>query len=745
MLKRDSRIHSLKPFLLEAQGIHWSHQRLLAAASQISMLVITIVLITNVIITLGERRLQDEWATQRYSELQTVGTLLADKVSFQQFRTQVFAKAELLNKYLSSPTLENQESVQASWEHLSANIPELLGIALFDANGQFKFATDYNFGSEPLPPALLGSARNMGGNEIYTSPLEFSPVDATFEPYMYQLAWLENPDQSVRGYLVTYNAMLKMLEAVKPAFSSNKSPLMLFDTQGLLYAGPMNAEQKITRLPDTLGGSLKQTYPEFWRQIATSNFGQYHDDVATYVYLKVELTTQYETRREYFLVSSIEHELIAAKFSQWQNILIIGALALTLLATAVIVLSHFYMLEQRARQYSIELANGLFNSEMGCIIVNENGRVVCANPRAAQSLMLALDELTDRSLQRILHLELDVYTQLMNHLKTTDNWAGEIDLSSQGGGMLRTHIRKAPKSKGHQYLLITFEDISELTTSRNDAFMNQLLAESAVAVALTDAKGQLIRVNQVFDQLMRLNGELNHNLTHLLDNDLENQWQRITQQIAMQGQWQGQILSNPESRNAFCFQATLKGHLDVEGDVDYIICTLEQAMTRSKAGIITELVPHRNAILVSLADLERYFKSLPNESRQQASMVLVDISPEGLLSHMSDIGQLEKRQQNIEMQLLLGLPTHYQMAHWQLGKLVIILPNTDADSAHKYALDVLHKLTDNGLGEGISLGIACYQTGQTLEQFLSNAELALKRAKQNGEQNIGQAFTRQLQ
>ena len=746
MLKRNSHFHSLKPFLLEAQGIHWSHQRILAVAAQLSMLAITLILVTNVIITLGERRLQEEWATQRYSELQTIGTLLSDKVSFQQFRTQMFAKGELLKQYLAQPSEARLDKLLQHWDSLSDNIPELLGIALFDPNGDFKFATTYSFGSEPLPPSLLGGARNMGGNEIYTSPLEFSPVDGTLEPYMYQLAWLENPDQSIRGYLVTYNSILKMLEAIKPAFTNNKSPMMLFDTQGMLYAG-LSGQKSIPQLPENLGGSLKQTNPALWREIASSNFGQFHSDEATYVYLKVELTTQYETRREYILMSYILHEDIASRFAQWQNILVVGALILTLIAAAAILLSHLYKLEQRSRQYSIELANGLFNSEMGCVIVNENGRVVSANPKAAHSLMLELDELTDRSLQRTLHLDDDAYGQVMAKLHSDDYWSGEIDLRTLGGGMLRTHVRRAPKTKGkgNQYLLITFEDISELVTTQQDANLYKMLSDSAVAVALADASGQLIRVNPVFDQLMQLNGEIHHSLANLLDNDIGNQWQRIAQQIAMQGTWQGQILSSPESRSITCLQATLKGHIDAEGEIDYFVCTLEQALSRNKNGGRTELIPHRSAILGSLSDLDRYFGSLPTSSREHASLMLIDISPQGMLSHMSDIGQLEKRQQDVEIQLLLDLPNSYQMAHWQLGKLVIILPDTDADQTHKFAINALHKLSDNGLGEGISVGIACYQTGHNLEQFLANAEVALKRAKQNGEQNIGQAFTRQSQ
>lgn len=113
-----------------------------------------------------------------------------------------------------------------------------------------------------------------------------------------------------------------------------------------------------------------------------------------------------------------------------------------------------------------------------------------------------------------------------------------------------------------------------------------------------------------------------------------------------------------------------------------------------------------------------------------------------MLSHMSDIDQLETRQQEVEVQLLLEIPAHYQILHWQLGKLIVILPDTAATQAHLFALNTMEKLNSNGLGEGICIGIASYQEGQTLEQYLSNAEVALKRAKQNKAQNIAQAFTR---
>ncbi|QFU21468.1 PAS domain-containing protein [Shewanella eurypsychrophilus] len=725
--------------LIAAQDIHWSNQRLISVATQIFILIISVVLFSNVIITLGERRLQEDWATQRYSELQTVGTLIADKVSFQQFRTQMFARSELLRRYLDVPSAVRQDKLENNWNIITSNIPELLDIALFDPQGNFKFATSDNFGHEPLPPSLLGGSRNMGGNEIYTSPLEFSPVNGKLEPYLYQLAWLENPDQSVRGYLVTYNSMSKMLKSINPAYSTSQSPLLMLDTQGLLYTG-VDSRDSLKRIPDTMGGSLKQSYPALWRKMAMSNFGQFHGDNATFVYLKVELTTQYETRREYFLVSYVRNDDIAANFSQWRVILIGCATMLTLLASLLILLSHFYRLEQRSRAFSIELTNRLFHRETGAIIVNHNSRVIAANALAAQQLATPKDELFDRSLQRILQLEDDEYSRITSQLQQKNEWKGELNMESETQPKLIAHIKtEASKDDREVYLLITFEDVSALKNAQKEAYLSKALTDSAVATALIQADGSIIRANPAFEQQIQLKAGCT-SLIETLPDDLGSKWTQISQLIQLQGTWRGQVLC-ASSTNA-CLQATLKGHTDTSGELDYIVCTFEQATIKNSHDDSGVLVPHRSTILVNFRDLESYFDSLKQSSKSHSSLLLLDITAENMLSHMSDIGQLESRQKEVEILLLRELPATYQMSHWQLGKLIFILPDTDADQAHHFAIKSLASLNDMGLGEGICMGIAAFQKGQNLEQYLSNAEVALKRAKQIGEQNICQAFTR---
>lgn len=730
------------PLLITGQGLHWSPQRIFSVATQIIILLISSILLTNVIVTLGERRLQEDWAAQRYSELQSVGSLIADRVTFQKFRTQMFANSELLKNYLMIPSEARQEQLQQNWQLMTGNIPELFDIALFGPQGEFKFSASNEMNYGALPPSLLGGASSMGGTEVYTSPLDFTQVDGKIEPYLYQLAWLENPDLSVRGYLVTYQSMTRMLKSIKPAYSSEESPLLMVDTQGLLYAGVKN-KPTINRIPETLGSSLRLSYPALWRKMATSNFGQFHGDDATFVYLKIGLTTQYETHREYYLVSYVRNDAIAADFYEWRNIVIIGSVVLTLLSLGLILLVHAYRIAQRSREFSIDLANRLFHQDTGCIIVNDHNRVVTANEQAAKLLNIELDELSDRNLQRILQLEDDAYAAILTQLNERKKWHDVIDFEEQCGHFLAVTISSAPRpAKKGNYLLVIFNDVTELKQAQKQANLNRLLNDNAVASALVSVNGSLELANEAFMQLVSIHDITNQNLTELLNNDLSSQWPRITQQILLQGSWKGQILCDPNSQENTCLQATLKGHLDAAGEIEYIVCTLEQAQKRALLQDRGDLIPHRSTILVNLRDLDDYFKSLTPKSRDNSSLLLIDITAESMLSHMSDIGQLESRQREVEIHILKSLPVGYQMSHWQLGKVIIILPDTSSDAAHHFAVKSLNSLNDIGLGTGICMGIASYQAGQNLEQYLSNAEVALQRAKQIGEQSICQAYTR---
>ena len=219
MLKQNLAPSSNQSLLLPSQGPCWSRQRILGVSAQLAILLLGAVLFTNLMITLGEQKLKQDLATQRYSELQTTGTLLADKVNFQQFRTHIFARGELLRQYLASPSQNRKALVLEHWHALVDNMPDLLGIALYNPAGKLVFASNDIFGDARLPASLLGTKKAIDGNGIYTSPIELVANQGQLEPFIYQLAWLENQDQSIKGYLVTYNSVSHTLTRRQTALS----------------------------------------------------------------------------------------------------------------------------------------------------------------------------------------------------------------------------------------------------------------------------------------------------------------------------------------------------------------------------------------------------------------------------------------------------------------------------------------------------------------------------------------------
>ncbi|WP_445780203.1 PAS domain-containing protein [Shewanella sp.] len=741
MAKRNS-VSSPNSLLISSQAARWSQQHVLSLLSQILILLITVFIVTHMVVSLGERRLQEDWADQRYSELQTVASLASDKAAFLQFRTQTFAKAELLRQYLEQPSQVQQQKVIESWTSLTQNIPELLGLSLFDPQGKLRFSTTDSFDNIHIPATLLGSGRNMGGSDIYTSPMSFTPINGLLEPYFYQLSWIENPDQSIKGYLVTYNSITKLLETIKPAFFNQNSPLLLLDTQGFLFAGA-NQPEPLSNMPDNLGSSLKQTFPDLWKVMAMNNYGQFYSDEATFVYLKVELTSQYETKREYFLLSYIRHDDIASRYLEWRLVILIAGALIALLACGLIILRHLFVLERRAKHNSLQLSHGLFNSEISCLIVNDNGRIGSANLKASKALALPIDTLVDRSIQRVLNLDDELFKRIKEALAHHQQWRGEINIDSENNTTLQAHIRSelSPYTK-ECYWLITFEDITVLYESQRQAYLFQLLSESAVATALTDANGKLIKCNSKFDHLMLLNGETNIAITELLGSELNEQWHNICSQISVQGEWSAQIMPFTQSRYSQCLKTTLSGQLAYDGDIEYLICTFEETQPIVAPHKHSNVFGHRSAIVLRINELENHFNHLSEQTKIQSSLLVMDINPEGIFSHMGNVSQLEKRQKDIELQLLIELPQNYQISQWQLGKLVILLPDTDANRAHQYATNVMSRLDEHHLSEGINIGIAGYVSPQSLEQYLANAEIALKRAKQSVDQNICQAFTR---
>ncbi|MBR9729414.1 PAS domain-containing protein [Shewanella intestini] len=745
MFKRKKTNKSSKTLLISTQSISWSRKQILSLASELLLLNIAIAIITYLFISMGERSLQDDWAEQRYSELQTVGTLAGERTDFLKFRTITFARGELLRQYLENPTPDRKASLISRWDSLSRNIPELMGLALFSPEGKLKFASSDEIIDLSLPPSVLDPNRALGGNDIYSSPMAFTPINGSLEPYVYQLAWIENPDQSVKGYLVTYNSVIKILQSIKPAFFDQTSPLLLLDTKGYLYAGASQAKP-LKGMPDALGSSLSLSYPELWQNMAKNNYGQYHSDDATFVFLKVEMSHQVESTREYYVMSYIRHDDIAKKFFKWKLVLIFVGLTIGLLASLLFIIRQLYHLEKRAKINSMSLAHGLFSSENSCMIINNRGRIVCANAAAYKHINLPSEEVIDRTLQRIFDINDDVYKQIEQVFENRTSWVGEHGLNNEDDQRV-FHISISFEAKNTNHWIVAFYDMTVFTQSQQQANQYQMMSEAAVAIVLTDAEGQIVKTNKHFNQLMQYDETAATAETHihpLLGQELHRQWENILTSIPLQGSWSAQLMPFSKAHFDQSLKLTITGHFTVDNELEYLIITLDESSAHPGVVKGQHVIGQSGNFVMRMSDFEEQFRGMSESTRTQSSLMVIDISPDGLFSHLGDIDQIEKRQKDIEITLLVDVPSTYKIVSWQLGKMLIFLPETTASDTHQYAMKCIDLLKDNELGEGINIGIAGYLEPQNFEQYLAKAEVALRRAKQSGDQSICQAYTRAI-
>lgn len=739
MFKQQSQVNNHPSKITALQDTRWTRTHILALTSQIILLIITVIIITNMLIKIGNKRLQDDWAGQRYSELQTAASLASDKVNFLKFRTQAFANGELVNQYIYTPNQVQQEKLKKRWDLMSNNIPELLGISLYSPQGQLRYASNDSFKTIELPKAILGEGSVYSNNDTFSSDIAFTPINGRLEPFIYQVARIERENNTIDGYVITFNSITRLLDSIKPAFYNPDSPLLLLSASGILFSAS-NQNKLIANMPESLGASLKQSDPALWQTMSQNNYGQYHTESSTFVFLKVELTGQNEHKQEYYLLSYILHNDIVARFEAWKSVMIISNVIIGLLGIGLIVFRFRYLVEKKARYNSIHLTHSLFNSELSYAVTSDNGRILSINPSAAQIINHDPNTLADRSLQRILQLDDETFNAIQATLYEQQYWQDSIHLHGDERQQVSLYIHREALSANEHYWIVVFDDISKLTTSRKESFLNKLLSKNSDPTVIANTSGDVINANTNYQQLVASKADA-QNIFEVFGNDFQQNWHNILAHITLQGEWHGVITPFENSLFDQDLHLVIDGHLSIEGDVEYlVISVMPQGYTKNLRH--QTLIANKSNMVMRINELEQHFNNTNESIKQSSSLLLMDINPEGVFSNIGDITQLEKRQAEIEVQLLHDLPVSYQLAQWQLGRLVIFLPQTDSTQAHLFAIKIIKNLTKHDLEEGINIGIAGYIDNQSLHEYLANAEVALKRAKQSGDQNICQAFTR---
>lgn len=740
MLNRQRIIQKSQALLITAQGLHWSKQRLIALASQLITLVFCMFVLTAVLINIGERQLQREWANKRYSELQVLGSVFTNTSSTYQYRTNLFSDAEIIKQFIEEKSEPSLTKLNHTWAKIVSNFNEIIGISLFSQNGDFIFKTGFAIEQLTLPPHLINKKMNSVGISRYTSPIELFPIDGRLEPVMYDIAVIKNKQDQFQGYFVNYFSVNKILEDINPALPNKASAVMLFNAEGALYANRLSINTQ-GKLPQQLGTNLKQINPQLWRKMKRSSYGQMHGQHATYIYIKIKLNEDSLNSSDYYLLSYVPNSVISDYFSFWRYLLIVFSFMATLMGIVLLLLCHLYRLQQRSREKSLYLANNLFDRNLPSLLLNEDFRVLSANKAALSLFNTSLESLLERKFQTSLQLDDAIYADIMSQISNNHHWQGLIDLSLYGGKKLQADLKRAETYVEQPYYILSLTDISEQSVIQYQAYLSEILNDCAVATLIIQPDGKIIKTNPKFDELLNSGSNTMISSILQLNDDIGSTWPRICEQVIMKGTWQGQLFSNLHTNNSLCLHMTLKAINNSENEISYMIATLETIIQQPTLFDRHAVIPHRTSILLNVRELEYYFESYNQVQKQNCSLMIIDISPEGMLSHISDVEQLENHQLKVEMQILRELPKHYQMCHYKLGKIILLLPETNGNQAYLFASTNVEQLKNNGLGEGIHIGITSYNHQQTFTQLIDNAEVALKRALHSNSLSIGQAFT----
>ncbi|MGL4475739.1 MAG: hypothetical protein ACRCT7_14985 [Shewanella sp.] len=731
--------------LMPEQGIIWSQQRILGLVCQIAVLLFCIVVLANVIIELGQKTILKERASQRYSELQSVANDLTDQINFQHFQTRSLAKSTLLKSFLQNPQPEFRQQLVSSWQELQANLDSLQGIAVYDGKGQQLINFSDELGAATLSDKLLTKISALEHDQVYLSPITFSSGNGKIKPVVYQVTKINYPEFNSPIYLITFHAMDVNLARLQNSFGDPNASLFLFNVDGQLNTLSSN-QQTSSRIPTELGTNLNDSYPALWKNMEKEHYGQFQGENVTLVFLKFQLKNGQFNDYSYFLLSYIDNAYLYNQFAMSRYLVLILLVCLGLLAMAFIGLKHSRHLQKRAGFFSMQLAEHLFDDGQGRIISTDQGRIITANAQAATTLLMLEEDLKDRSLQRCLQLQDKEFSAMLTTLNQYNIWKGELDLRQQQGDYLAITIRKVPFGRRRDYyLLLTITQQTDLCLSREQVSRLTMFSDGAIAGALFAPDGQLIEVNPAFSH--QLKQEMDDiNLISLVNHEQAGLWTRVQEQLTSLGHWHGNLVITLFSQSAQEWQLMLTSHTDSAGEVLAITSywlpacpkhTLENPQDIASA-------KHNDDLLGDQHELQRCFEKLDKSSKHPASLLLIDISPEIAHHHISALNQRDTHQHSIEMHLIEFITPNFKLCRGQTGQLLLLMPETLPNQAHLYASDLMNYLIKFDLADGLNIGIAAGTQQDNLATLISHADIALHRAKQTGEQQICQAYTRPL-
>ncbi|WP_200257110.1 sensor domain-containing diguanylate cyclase [Halorhodospira neutriphila] len=293
----------------------------------------------------------------------------------------------------------------------------------------------------------------------------------------------------------------------------------------------------------------------------------------------------------------------------------------------------------------------------------------------------------------------------------------------------------------HGYLI----DITERVAMESQLRLLAATFRSSHAVFITDAEGAIQRVNPAFTQLTGYTDEeaIGHHPGELLHSGYQGWafYQAMFEQLKEQGAWEGEIWDQRKDGAIIPLYMSVSVVRDQQGAIEHYVAVCHD-ISRQKQ---LEAELERQAFYDRLTEVSnrRHFESLLEQESQRAhryghalSLVFLDVDHFKALNdtYGHEIGDrvlvelVQLLQQRLRASDLVG--------RWGGEEFLVMLPETPAEQARQVA-ESLRAQVQEGLMPGagaitISLGVAAYQPGEALKDFIKRADDALYSAKYSG-------------
>ncbi|MDB9515425.1 EAL domain-containing protein [Roseofilum reptotaenium CS-1145] len=407
-------------------------------------------------------------------------------------------------------------------------------------------------------------------------------------------------------------------------------------------------------------------------------------------------------------------------------------------------ISDRYQADRQLRQSEQRIKNIITTHIHGLVILNQNGKIVFANPVAEDLLNQKKEDL------------LGTYLVVDTSGKTTEIL---LEKSGQVPVILQVKAVEIPWEEEMAHL-VSLIDITRLKQAQEKLqILYQASEQSPASIVITDAQGNIEYVNPKFEKITgytaaEVQGKNPRVLKsgHTSDQEYKIMWETI----ASGQEWYGEFKNRRKNGHVFWEHASISPIKNLEGKITHFVAVKEDITQRKQNEALLEyhanydtLTALPNRILVR--DRLQQAITQAEQKENKVAILLLD------LDHFKQINESlghelgDRLLQEVAQRLLLCIQKSHTLARLGGDEFLILLPNlASLYDPENIAHNILHafKTPFDVQGEeifiSVSIGITLYpDDGLNGTMLMKHADSAMYEAKNEG-RNTFRFFTPQI-